>query len=111
MYRILCYVFMLGISCTAKKNVEDVEWRLYGNEGNNRYSPLAQIDSTNVLKLQPAWEFSTGDIDPRNNLQLQCHPIMVNGKLYVTSGRGKVYAMNAATGEQVWSFDALKDSM
>jgi len=109
-YRIVCIALIFITNCTSKKDAQDVEWRIYGNEGNNRFSPLTQIDSNNVGTLNPAWEFSTGDIDPRNNLQLQCHPIMVNGKLYVTSGRGKVYALNAATGEQVWSFDALKDS-
>jgi quinoprotein glucose dehydrogenase len=106
---IFLLIFLNACTGSGKKN-SDEEWRLYGNDGNRRFSSAGQITVENVSKMQPAWEFSTGDTDPRNNLQLQCHPIMVNGKLYVTSGRGKVYALDAVTGEQIWSFDALKDS-
>ncbi len=112
MIRYIAVVVMIFLcACgTDQKKMKDEEWRLYGNDGNKRFSSAFQITVENVSKLQPAWEFSTGDTDPRNNLQLQCHPIMVNGKLYVTSGRGKVYALDAITGEQIWSFDALRDS-
>jgi quinoprotein glucose dehydrogenase len=109
MIRFLFIFFVIALNAckSGDKKNPDEEWRQYGNDGNRRFSSARQINLENVSKLQPAWEFSTGDVDPSNNRQLQCHPIMVHGKLYVTSGSGRVYALDAATGEQVWSFDAL----
>lgn len=101
---------LFSCSSTGERSDKDMEWRRYGNEGNTRYSPAMQITPDNVNMLKPAWIFSTGEFDAENRLQLQCHPLMVNGKFYATSGRGKVFALDAATGEKIWMFDALNDS-
>lgn len=103
-------VYLLSCASPEDRRGQDLEWRRYGNEGNTRYSPAGEINPGNVASLKPAWVFSTGEFDSENRLQMQCHPLMVNKKLYVTSGRGKIFALNAATGEQIWMFDALRDS-
>jgi quinoprotein glucose dehydrogenase len=99
---------LILLSCQQSKQ-KDIEWKYYGNQGNTRYSEADQIGPANVSRLTRAWTFSTGDPDEKNQLQLQCHPIMVNGKLYVTSGRGKVFALDASSGKLIWTFDALHD--
>ena len=105
---LLCFF----ISCNVKDNQPTTyqDWRIYGNDGSNRYSSLDQINKENAGQLTVAWSFSTGEIDSNNNMQLQCSPIMVNGLLYFTSAKGKVFCVNASTGAELWHFDALKDS-
>src|SRR6266540_1613445 len=79
-----------------------VEWPVYGgNSESTRYSPLKQIDRTNVALLQIAWTFDTGARGA-----LQTSPIVVNGTLYGNTPDGHVIALNAATGKPVWTFDS-----
>jgi len=81
-------------------------WGAYagGKEG-NRYSSNDQINLQNVSQLKVAWTYSSGDKDSANRSQNQCNPIMVDGILYGTSPKLKLFALDAATGEQKWLFD------
>lgn len=81
------------------------EWRSWsgGNDG-NRYSPLTQINRANVKQLKVAWEFKSGDADPRGRTAIQCTPIMVNGVLYATTPTLDAVALDAATGKLLWRF-------
>lgn len=69
------------------------------------YSSLAQIDTANVGRLQPAWTYHTGDADTVHGSQIQCNPIVVNGVLYGTSPQMKLFALDAATGKALWAFN------
>jgi quinoprotein glucose dehydrogenase len=75
------------------------EWPEYlGGPDRNHYSALSQIDTSNVNKLAVAWEYHTSDSG-----QLQCSPIMVNGVLYGMTARTLPFAVDAATGKEIWS--------
>ena len=79
----------------------DVSWPAYGGGPENvRYSPLEQINRENVHDLQVAWTYHTGDPG-----ETQCQPIVVRRTLYCTSASLKVFALDAATGEELWVFD------
>lgn len=81
-------------------------WATYaGSKDGNRYSSNDQITAGNVSQLQVAWTYGTNDKDTGNRSQNQCNPIVVNGILYGTSPRLKLFAINAATGKQQWLFD------
>lgn len=81
-----------------------VDWRLYGgNETNSRYSTLDQINKANVKKLAVAWTYDTGD--SYKDSEMQCNPLVVSGVLYGLSPKMRVFALDAATGKQIWSFD------
>src|ERR1044072_3538205 len=67
-----------------------------------RYSPLTQINRTNVKSLVPRWLFQHGVIDGVSN---QTTPIVVNGTMYGTDSRGSVYAVDAADGHLLWTYD------
>jgi quinoprotein glucose dehydrogenase len=86
----------------------DQDYPIYGgNDGGNRYSSLTQINLKNVDKLQPVWTYDTGennDPDGRG-MDIQCQPIVVNGIMYGTTSKLKVFAIDAATGKQIWKFD------
>ena len=81
------------------------DWKTYqGDFGRNQYSSLTQVNKQNVNKLAPLWIYKTGD-SLRNNSQIQCNPIIINGVLYATTPNLKLIALNAATGKLIWEFD------
>jgi len=77
-------------------------WPVYGGQDNIRYSALKQINRSNVSRLKVAWTYDTGDAE--KGTEMQCNPIVVDGILYATSPKGRVIALDAATGKLVWSF-------
>ncbi|AWV99302.1 outer membrane protein assembly factor BamB family protein [Arcticibacterium luteifluviistationis] len=100
------FLFLLA-SCGSSGESENVDWRYYGGDsGGTRYSELAQINTENVKSLKVAWEFDTGEeVDADKPLANQNQPIVVNGILYGTTSRQKLFALNAATGQDLWKFD------
>ncbi len=81
-------------------------WAAYlGDPGATHYSSLAQITPANVAQLKPAWIFHTGGYDPRNRSQIQCNPLVIDGVLYGTSPRLALFALDAATGRELWRFN------
>ncbi|HET8654682.1 MAG TPA: PQQ-binding-like beta-propeller repeat protein [Longimicrobiaceae bacterium] len=85
------------------------DWRVTGGDpGNTRYSPLAQIDRSNVQRLKVAWVYHSGDARADNRSQIQATPIVVDGILYSTTPGLDVVALRAASGEEVWRFDPYK---
>jgi len=69
------------------------------------YSPLAQINTENVSGLKLAWKFNPKDSRNDRRGSSECNPIIIDGILYASSARHRVYALRASTGEQIWSFD------
>jgi len=104
---LFCLLLALGIVTSCKKHSSNnTEWRTYaGSKEGNRYSANEQITAANVGNLKIAWQFSSGDKDSANRSQNQCNPIMVDGILYATSPKLKLFALDAATGTKKWIFD------
>lgn len=74
-------------------------WANYGGgPDSSQYSPLRQIDRSNVSQLQIAWTFPTGD-DNRYFF----NPIEVHGLTYVLAENHSIVALDAETGKQVWA--------
>jgi PQQ-dependent dehydrogenase (methanol/ethanol family) len=77
------------------------EWPLHGGDYNEqRYSPLKQVNADNVGKLGLAW---FADLSEKG--QWQSTPVVVDGRIYVTTPWSKVYAYDAATGKALWKYD------
>jgi quinoprotein glucose dehydrogenase len=82
------------------------EWRSYlGDKGFSHYSPLAQINTSNVGRLQEVWRYDAGGAADNGSTQMQCSPIVVKGILYCTSPQLHVFALDAATGTELWRFE------
>src|SRR5580698_6548479 len=82
---------------------QTLNWAYYGNDvSNSRYADIDQINPSNVSQLKPAWIFHTGIFDP--DMAMEMTPIVINGVMYVTTGDDDVYALNAATGKQIWAY-------
>jgi alcohol dehydrogenase (cytochrome c) len=85
---------------SEKSIAPKADWNTYHGEiSGNRYSELEQINTGNISKLAPAW---VSRIPTSNNLEAS--PIVVDGVMYVT-GWNEIYAMDATTGEQLWTFN------
>ena len=81
---------------------ESRDWPVWGGSPENRhYSPLSQINRSNVKQLEVAWTYDTGEQGG-----LQTSPLVVDGLLYAISPTQKIFAVNAATGTLVWNFDS-----
>src|SRR6266511_3979535 len=82
-------------------------WLMYYRTYNGwRYSPLSQVNRQTVRKLVPKWIFSFGELGDQEGT-----PVVNNGVMVVTSGtptltRQRVFALDAATGELLWKYEA-----
>lgn len=86
------------------------EWRSYlGDKGFSHYSPLTQIDASNVSRIREVWRYDAGGAADNGTTQMQCSPIVVKGVLYGTSPQLHVFALDAATGIELWRFDPAAD--
>ena len=103
-------VIFLVAGCTTKhEKIQEgagIDWPVYlGDNFSSHYSTLSEINRDNIERLVLAWEYHTGDDVSMNRTQIQCNPIIIDGILYATSPRLKVFALNAANGKRIWEFD------
>jgi len=72
-------------------------WRDYaGASDASQYSSLAQINRSNVGKLQVAWSYPTGDGN-----KYSFNPVVVDKTMYVLAHNNAIVALDAATGEEI----------
>ena len=104
-------VFFVFYGCKPDHENDYKTWSSYlGDKSVSHYSSLQQIDTANVTQLKVAWEYHTGDANIKAHSQIQCNPIIVDGILYGTSPRLKLFALDAATGKPNWVFDPFSDT-
>ena len=88
------------------------DWPAYGHDaGGGRFSPLAQITPANVGKLQVAWIYHMNPTPQAASARTPfstATPLVVNGLLYLGTPYGRVVALDATTGKEVWAY-ALPD--
>jgi quinoprotein glucose dehydrogenase len=97
-------LFLLSLIALAFSSSED--WTAYlGGSDRNHYSTLTQINASNVDQLKVAWEYNLPDSG-----QIQVNPIIVKGVLFGVSPSVQAFALDAATGREIWHFgDPLKN--
>lgn len=81
-------------------------WPTYnGDYSGRRYSPLAQINSSNVRNLRLAWMYrlNPGPEGITGNGQIKSTPLEINGVLYFTVP-DHVWAVDARTGRELWHY-------
>ncbi len=80
----------------------NADWATYnGSPDNLHYSALKQINTANVAQLKQVWSYDTGETGG-----LQTQPLIVGGVLFGYTPHQKVFALNAATGKLLWTFDS-----
>ncbi len=82
------------------------EWLTYGLDlAETRYSPLKQIDTTNVGRLGLAWSY---DVGPGGGTQ-EATPLVWNGTIYGITNWSITFAVDARTGKELWRWDPKVD--
>jgi quinoprotein glucose dehydrogenase len=129
-----CAGLLLGsLAAAAAASALNSDWPTYGHDpGGMRYSPLKQIDTTNVRQLQEVWTYhmrpASLDQAPAQALsaaeeaqraaeaagpfrrrsgrfsQSEATPLMVGGLLYLSTPYKRVVALNPDSGEEVWAY-------
>lgn len=100
---LLAGLIALGCADSRRRPTSGYDtWEVYGGgPEQRRYSRLDQIRPGNVSELEIAWRFDTGDEFPGS--QLQFNPLVAEGILYGLSPNGRVFALDAETGQEVWT--------
>jgi quinohemoprotein ethanol dehydrogenase len=75
-----------------------------GNTTNDRYSSLNQINTTNVSQLKEAWHIHLDGSGKAAKYSAEGTPVVYKGVMYLPTGNSDVFAMNAATGERIWTY-------
>lgn len=110
MAKIFAVVFsLLLLTCVAAPSLfAQTEWPGYsGDPGGQRYSTLAHINSKNVSKLKPAWQYGV-DQKPkiiRGQPPTEAVPVMAGGLLYTPTRDRTIVALEPETGKEVWKFN------
>ncbi|HLT71098.1 MAG TPA: PQQ-binding-like beta-propeller repeat protein [Cyclobacteriaceae bacterium] len=116
-HQLITVIILFFLTGCQQKNARDyTSWPVYrGDEGSNAYSGLKQINKANVDQLEVAWVYhSSGDKDPDQKpgvSPIQTNPIIINDTLYGISPELKIFALDAATGKELWTFDPFADSL
>ncbi len=116
-------VIALLAACSQEPPLGDVpagvvtDWPAYGaTSGGTHFSAANQITPENVHHLEEVWQHRSGDYREASRepflskSSLQVTPIMLNERLYYCSPFNKVFALDAATGEELWKFDPQVDA-
>ena len=84
----------------ARERVAPGQWPTMGRDSDaGFFSPLTQIDVKSVNRLGFAWQYRTN-----TNHGMQATPLVVDGVMYVSGVWGTAYALDAATGRQIWRY-------
>lgn len=82
------------------------DWLTYGRDyGQQRFSPLAQINAGTVKKLVPKWIYQTGTA-----ATFQTSPLVADGVMYLTTPFSHVVALDARTGRELWRYEHKRSS-
>jgi len=83
----------------------DTDWPVYlGTPARTLYSPLDQIDRTNVDTLTVAWMYDTGE-----KAEYQANNLVVDGILYTATANRRIIALDAATGRERWQWNPARE--
>jgi quinoprotein glucose dehydrogenase len=95
---------LLPLALPAQAPRRSVDWPVYGgSDDHTHYTTLDQIAPANVRQLKVAWTYETRD--EFKGSEMQANPVIVDGVLYATTPKVQVFALDAATGRELWRFD------
>lgn len=104
-------MMLLASHVHAQRGVTKGEWPHYaGDHGSTKYSPLDQINKDNVKSMKLAWTWESEDakVSAEKKItpgQFKATPIMVGGRLFLSTSFSLVCCIDPATGKTLWTFD------
>ena len=107
-FLLFCLICILFFRC-SQPTTEYNTWEVYsGDSKGTKYSSLKQINKKNVDKLEVAWTYKTDDMREAPRTTIECNPIIIGRKMFITSPGLKVIALDAASGKELWIFDPFE---
>ncbi|MEZ4824668.1 MAG: PQQ-binding-like beta-propeller repeat protein [Bacteroidia bacterium] len=103
----LLFIACILVTACQPENDAYKSWQVYkGDKESTSYSSIDQINRSNVAQLEVAWTYLHDDVPEGMRFgKYECNPIVVDDVLYATSSRSWVYALDACSGQKIWSFD------
>ena len=99
--RLLACIPIVCLGACSPGNEDASSWPTFGHDvSNNKFSPLTQIDTSNVTQLQEAWRYE----DNTEGGGVYFNPVMMNNRVIGLMPSGKLVALDAATGKLLWTF-------
>ena len=99
--RIMPVLVIAAASAFAFSQTAQEDWPVYGRDpGGARHSPLTQINTTNVSRLQRAWTYHTGE----KGRSFEATPIFVGNVLYLPTQNQNIVALDPETGTEIWKY-------
>ena len=108
----MSYFFLAMMASYAIAENQDTGWQHYGgSERGTQHSSANQINVENVSKLHEAWRFRTGELSEgsKDGYSFQSNPILVEGRLYVTTGSAIIIALDPVSGSEIWRYNPKLD--
>ncbi|MBX3252496.1 MAG: pyrroloquinoline quinone-dependent dehydrogenase [Chitinophagaceae bacterium] len=103
---------LIAITCSilvwysCRQPLPYTTWQVYrGDKASTGYSALNQIHTGNLDQLEVAWVYHCGDAREENRSAIQCNPIVIDNRMYITSPQLKLVALDAGTGKELWKFN------
>jgi glucose dehydrogenase len=105
---------ILGLTLLAGLAFAQTDWPTFGHDpGGRRFSPLTQIDASNVNRLARAWTYHMRPANPSPTGRSgtfggagrawEATPLVVGGVMYLTTAYNHVVALEPETGKEIWS--------
>jgi len=110
MKRLCALLIIIAPALLGAQEPDLAEWPYVGAEqGHSKYSPVDQINRSNVDQLEIVWEWEPNEM-PMPELGarpagFQATPLMINNVLYISTMYNRVVALDAETGVELWAFD------
>lgn len=107
----LNYAVLLITATVMIQLTQAQDWSYFaGDQAGTKYSPLKQINKTNVDKLEVAWTYRTGEMERLTEAQTrqitgENTPILIGNSLIVCSPVGRIASVEATSGKEQWVFD------
>ena len=101
---------LLLAALAAPATAQEIAWPANGGDvQGTRFSQAAAIDRENVARLEVAWTYRTGETEPRfrtdKPTSFEATPLVHDGTMYIGTPLGRVIALDAETGRELWVFD------
>jgi len=104
--------FILAAGLALPSLLAQTDWPGYSHDpSGQRYSPLTQINTRNVSKLKPVWQYGLDpgaiDMNPATRLLTgtEAIPIMAGGVLYTPTIHHTIVALEPETGKEIWKYE------
>jgi quinoprotein glucose dehydrogenase len=100
----------LAAVATVSLTAQEIDWQANGRDvQGTRYSPASVITRDNVARLEVAWTYRTGEVEQRFATakpgSFESTPLVSEGTMYIGTPLGRVIALDASTGMEIWVFD------